>query len=82
MKLPTPGPDALCSLAWLLADERWRALGAAAQRYVAETYGVENAVAQHIAVYREAVLRSARRRPEADGDQPSIDGRQPEAGDL
>ncbi|MFQ5634525.1 MAG: glycosyltransferase family 4 protein [Gammaproteobacteria bacterium] len=38
-------------LRWLLANDRWRALGQAAHDYVAETYELDTAVAAHILAY-------------------------------
>jgi glycosyltransferase involved in cell wall biosynthesis len=41
-------------LAWLLEDDRWRALGDAARDYVSGTYGLDAAVAAHVDVYEAA----------------------------
>ena len=42
-------------LQWLLAGDRWRALGQAAKVYVADTYSLDAAVAAHIDVYTATV---------------------------
>jgi glycosyltransferase involved in cell wall biosynthesis len=41
-------------LAWLLKDDRWRALGEAGRDYVSGTYNLDAAVAAHIEVYESA----------------------------
>ena len=41
-------------LTWLLKDDRWRALGEAAQDYVSGTYSLDVAVTAHIDVYQAA----------------------------
>ena len=48
-------------LQWLLADDRWRALGQAAYSYVSDTYELDAAVAAHVDVYSATV--SAQRIP-------------------
>ncbi len=42
-------------LQWLLANDRWRALGRAAREYVSDTYEVGAAVAAHVDVYTTAL---------------------------
>jgi glycosyltransferase involved in cell wall biosynthesis len=42
-------------LRWLLSENRWRLLGEEARDYVAGTYGLESAVAAHVAVYESAI---------------------------
>lgn len=42
------------TLAWLLADERWRVLGEAARAHVAAIFTLDAAVDQHLAAYKAA----------------------------
>ena len=47
----------------LLQEEQWRERGRAGAAYVAATYGLERAVAQHLAVYERLTLTPAARPP-------------------
>jgi hypothetical protein len=40
-------------LRWLLQDDRWRARGEAAARYVTETFETDRTIECHLATYRE-----------------------------
>lgn len=46
------------ALAWLLADERWRARGEAGYAYVAERFAVEPAMQAHLAAYATAMAQA------------------------
>jgi glycosyltransferase involved in cell wall biosynthesis len=49
------------ALAWLLAEERWRARGEAGYAYVAERFAVEPALQAHLAAYAAAIDRAKTR---------------------